>query len=150
MHLNTNIVTNEDSSGLYLTFCLNDESFAIAVSNVIEIVGIQDFTQVPDTPDYMKGVLNVRGRNINIIDARIRLGLPAAEYDSHACVIVVEYENRISGILVDCLSEVLNIPDESIQEAPAYQRNAYIEGISIYADKVHIMLDVASIIEISI
>ena len=149
MNCNDNVLGNGENSALYLTFMLNNENFAVAVSNVIEIVGMQDFTRVPDSPEFMLGVLNLRERNINIIDAHIRLGLAATEYGNQACIIVVEHKNRISGILADCLSEVLSIYKESIQPAPMYQQKDFIQGISIHGDKPYILLNVATMIDLS-
>jgi purine-binding chemotaxis protein CheW len=111
--------TEDTLKGRYLTFLIDREVFGIEIRYVTEIVGIQAITEMPEMPVYMKGIINLRGRIIPVMDVRLRFGKEARAYDDRTCVIVTEY-NRISvGFIVDSVSEVLSIPEEEINARPS-------------------------------
>src|SRR5579871_4984315 len=109
--LNTNGSTDE-RSGKYLTFQLGQEEFGIRVLKVREIIGLQEITAVPQTPPHVKGVINLRGRIIPVIDLRLKFGMSATEYDRRTCIIVTQVQGEaapiVIGVVVDGVSEVLN------------------------------------------
>jgi len=135
-------------SGKYLTFRLSREEFAIQVLRVREIMGMQDITAVPQTPHYMKGVINLRGKIVPVIDLRLKFGFPAADYTERTCIIVVEVAlstgARMMGIIVDHVSEVLNVTTEEIEQTPQFGdeiQTDYMKGIAKVRGHVKILLD---------
>src|SRR5580658_10299417 len=101
----TNVGATDQRAGKYLTFILGREEFAILVLKVREIMGIQDITAVPQTPSYVKGVINLRGKVIPVVDLRLKFGLPEVEYNQRTCIIVVQVQSAgvslQTGIVVD-------------------------------------------------
>ena len=130
--------------GKFLTFHLAEEDYGIAICYVTEIIGIQKITVVPDMPGYIRGVINLRGRVIPVMDVRMRFGLPTREYDDRTCIIVVNIEDKSIGLVVDKVNEVADIPDSQIEPPPkAGQRDGnYILGIGKIEDEVKILLDI--------
>jgi purine-binding chemotaxis protein CheW len=108
--------------GKYLTFGLGKEEFAIQVLHVREIMGIQEITAVPQTPGYVKGVLNLRGKVVPVVDLRLKFDLPEIEYTQRTCIIVAQIENQagklMTGIIVDGVSEVLTLQAGEIEDTP--------------------------------
>src|ERR1700734_2041222 len=98
-------------AGKYLTFQLGNEEFAIQVLCVREIMGVQEITAVPQTPGYVKGVINLRGKVIPVVDLRLKFGMPALEYTQRTCIVVVQIENEgtkmLTGVVVDEVAEVV-------------------------------------------
>src|SRR4051812_11920996 len=111
-------------SGKYLVFDLNGEECCIQVLKVREIIGVQDITAVPQTPLFVKGVINLRGKVIPVVDLRLKFGLPQQEYDQRTCIIVVQVEREsrsmMMGIVVDSVAEVLNISAGDIEDSPDF------------------------------
>src|ERR1051325_3310920 len=111
-------------AGKYLTFQLANEEFGIRVLKVREIMGIQDITAVPQTPGHVKGVINLRGKVIPVVDLRLKFGLPQAEYSKRTCIIVAQVQgessNILTGIVVDGVSEVLNVTAAEIEDTPDF------------------------------
>lgn len=139
--------------GKYLTFALGNEEYGIAILKVREIIGLLEITAVPHTPSYIKGVINLRGRVIPVLDLRIKFGMPAKEYDERTCIIVVEVEGLAGtvqiGMLVDSVSEVLNIGEEEIEPPPALgggADNGNIMGMAKIKNKVKMLLDIDRVI----
>jgi len=139
----------EDRAGKYLTFRLAREEFAIQVLKVREIMGIQDITAVPHTPSYVKGVINLRGKVIPVVDLRLKFGLPEMEYDRRTCIIVVQIQHQsavlLTGIIVDAVSEVLNIAASEIEDTPDFGdgvETPYLLGMAKTKGKVKILLDI--------
>lgn len=134
----------------YLTFRCAKEEFAVPVGKVKEIIGMQEITAVPQTPDYVKGVFNLRGRVIPVIDLRLRLGVAAAPYDARTCIIVMEPEDsgsvRHVGVVVDTVSEVLSVSDQHKQAASEFGRgliqSRYVSGVARVRDGMKLMLDI--------
>ena len=136
------------AAGKYLTFALAQEEYGLMVLKVREIIKIMDITAVPQMPDHIKGVINLRGKVIPIIDLRLKFGLEVQAYTERTCIIVaeVEVESRkvMLGIIVDWVSEVLNIAPEEIEPAPDFGERldtAYMQGIAKIKGKVKILLD---------
>lgn len=144
----------EELQGKYLTFLLKNEEYAIDISQIIEIIGMQTITQIPKTPQSVKGVINLRGKIIPIMDLRIKFGMEEKEYDEKTCIVVVEIERdgeqRQIGLIVDTVNEVTNI--ENIDAPPAYDEQGYekfILGIGKIKERVIMILDIKDVITTS-
>ena len=139
--------------GKYLTFTLAEEEYGIGILKVKEIIGIMPITTVPQTPDYMKGVINLRGKVIPVVDLRLKFGMDAIGYTERTCIIVVEIsmdDKKIQiGILVDCVSEVLNIKAGDIEDTPnfgSHLNTDYILGMAKTGGRVKILLDIDKVL----
>jgi purine-binding chemotaxis protein CheW len=133
----------------YLTFKLSDEVFALDVSNVREILEFTDITKVPKTPNFMRGVINLRGSVVPVVDMRIKFGMTATEKTINTCIIVVEVdfegENTILGALVDSVQEVFELEPEEIEPPPKIGtglNTEFIKGMGKKEDKFIIILDI--------
>jgi purine-binding chemotaxis protein CheW len=140
-------------SGKYLTFKLGPEEFGVRVIKVREIMGIQQITAVPQTPDYLKGVINLRGKVIPVIDLRLKFGLPAIEYTQRTCIVVMQVEGEsgaiLVGIIVDGVSEVLNLTSADIEDTPDFGAKLdthFILGMAKLKGKVKILLDIDRVV----
>ncbi|MDH5297798.1 MAG: chemotaxis protein CheW, partial [Desulfobulbaceae bacterium] len=102
----------------YLTFHLAGEDYGLDIAFVTEIIGIQRITEVPDMPDFVKGVINLRGKVIPVMDVRLRFHLPAREYDERTCIVVVDINGTAVGLVVDQVNEVADIPEEQVEPPP--------------------------------
>jgi purine-binding chemotaxis protein CheW len=142
--LDTELYDDNAMEGKFLTFHLAEEDYGIAIEYVTEIIGIQKITEVPDMPDFVKGVINLRGRVIPVMDVRIRFAMPPRDYDDRTCIIVVNIEDRSIGLVVDKVNEVADIPEDHIEPPPntSRQGNNYIYGIGKIDDEVKILLDI--------
>ena len=136
-------------AGKYLTFLLGSESYGIDIMKVQEIIGIMAITRVPRTPDFIRGVINLRGKVIPVIDLRLRFGMSGAETTGRTCVIVVRlYQNDspvTTGLVVDAVSEVLAIKAEQIDDSPSFGESVntdYIQGMGKCGGKVVMLLDI--------
>ncbi len=140
----------EDSmKGRYLAFRLADEDYGIEIQYVTEIIGIQKISSVPETPDYIKGIINLRGQVIPVMDVRTRFRMPFLEYSERTCVIVININENAVGIVVDAVKEVTTLPDEAISEAPkvAMRESArFVKGLGKSGDSVKILLDVEKLV----
>jgi purine-binding chemotaxis protein CheW len=137
----------------YLTFSLGMEQYGIGVLRIKEIIGMMPMTMVPRTPEFVKGVINLRGKIVPVIDLRLRLGMEARAYDGATCIIVVEVEGSagvvVMGIIVDRVVEVIYIDFDQIEDAPAFGKKHethYILGLANAGGKVKILLDVDKLI----
>ncbi len=134
--------------GRFLTFDLEEEVFGIEIRFVKEIIGMQPVTKLPDVTDYIKGIINLRGRIIPLIDMRLKLKKPAAEYTDRTCIIVVETTEVTIGLIVDNVSEVLSVGEDNIVPPPdsrAGVQNSYISGIGKVGDEIKLLLDCESL-----
>ena len=133
--------------GKYLTFRLADEEYGIAIRYVTEIIGVQRVTEVPDLPEFMRGVINLRGKVIPLMDMRSRFQLPAREYDERTCFVVVEIEDYTVGLVVDEVNEVATIAADQIEPPPrrARQSAGYICGLGKVGEEVKILLDLKAL-----
>jgi purine-binding chemotaxis protein CheW len=128
---------------MYLTFRLGNEDYGIEIRYVTEIVGLQNITEVPDMPHFVKGVVNLRGQVIPVIDVRLRFNMESREYDERTCIVVVSINETMIGLVVDTVNEVRNIEEDSISPPPktAGAHSAqYIHGMGKIGDDVVILL----------
>ena len=140
-------------AGKYLTFQLAGEEFGICVLRVREIMGLQQITAVPHTPAHIKGVINLRGKVVPIIDLRLKFGLPAAQYTQRSCIVVTQIQGESApasiGIIVDGVSEVLNLTESEIEDTPDFGEEVsgeYLLGMATGKGKVKILLDIDRIL----
>lgn len=139
----------DSQEGKYLTFIIKNEEFGVKIAYVREIIGIQGITEVPDSPMFVRGVINLRGKVIPVVDVRLRFGMDAREYDERTCIIVLSFEELVTGIVVDTVNEVLNIPAEEIDPAPdmcMHSGNGFIQGMAKVGEKVKMLLDVEKLL----
>ena len=135
--------------GKFLTFVLSNEEYGIEILKVREIIGLMDITSVPQTPDYMKGVINLRGKVIPVIDLRMKFSMPEEEHTQETCVIVVEVNSTSIGLIVDSVSEVSDIASGEIENAPKFGQGidtSFIMGLGKVKDKIIIMLDIDEVL----
>lgn len=135
--------------GKYLTFCLAGEEYGIGILKVKEIIGMMTITSIPQTPGYVKGVINLRGKVIPVIDLRLKFGMESIAYTERTCIIVVDIKGGTRaiqmGIVVDSVSEVLNIKPGEIEDTPTFGTRLdtdYILGMAKMAGGVKILLDI--------
>jgi purine-binding chemotaxis protein CheW len=135
--------------GKYLTFTLAAEDYGIGILKIKEIIGMMSITSVPQTPPFIKGVINLRGKVIPVLDLRLRFGMPVTDYSERTCIIVVEISGGEStvqvGIVVDAVSEVLNIKAEDIEATPAFGTRLntdFILGMAKLNGGIKILLDI--------
>ena len=145
------VINNKE--GKYLTFNLAGEEYGLGILKVKEIIGMMPITVVPQTPPYVKGVINLRGKVIPVIDLRLKFSIAAAEYTERTCIIVVEIAAAgrmiLMGILVDSVSEVLNIKAADIEETPSFGarlNTQYILGMAKAGGSIKILLDIDRIL----
>lgn len=132
-----------------LTFALGSEGYGVSILKVKEIIGMLDITPVPRTPDFIKGVINLRGKIIPVMDLRVKFGMDEKEYNERTCIIVVEVNlkgmQRLLGVVVDMVSEVVSITSDQIEPPPEYGMKVehnFILGIGKIKDRVVIILDI--------
>jgi purine-binding chemotaxis protein CheW len=140
-------------TGKYLIFLLGLEEFGIRVTQVQEIMGIQEITTIPQTPPFIKGVINLRGKVIPLLDLRLKFGFPPEPYTSRTCIIVVRTrpgrEQLTTGIIVDEVAEVANLVAQDIEDAPDFGKGVetnYLLGMAKVKDKVKILIDIDEIL----
>jgi len=138
-----------DKEGKYLTFTLAEEEYGIGILKIKEIIGMLPITSVPQTPDFVKGVINLRGKVIPVMDLRLRFGMPSIDYTERTCIIVVEIGGStgtvLIGIVVDAVSEVLNIKGDDIEKTPTFGTKLntdYILGMAKMEGGVKILLHI--------
>ena len=138
-----------DQENKFLQFELDGEFYGVDILKVREINGMMDITAVPQTPIFMKGLINLRGKVVPVIDLRLKFGISESEYDERTSIIVIEFKSIHGqvqmGIVVDTVSEVINIPAENIEAAPnfgARLKSEYIKGMAKTKNRVIIILDI--------
>ncbi len=127
----------------YLLFSIGNELYGIEIRYITEIVGIQPITEVVEMPDYIKGITNLRGKIIPVMDARLRFRKEERAYDEKTCIIVIDNHNLSAGLIVDSVSEVLTIQEEDISSLPELNKSgpSYIKGIGKADGNVRLLLD---------
>jgi purine-binding chemotaxis protein CheW len=142
-----------DKEGKYLTFILAEEEYGIGILKIKEIIGMLPITSVPQTPEFVKGVINLRGKVIPVMDLRLRFGMPSIDYSDRTCIIVVEIGGQagtiLVGIVVDAVSEVLNIKGDDIEKTPTFGTELntdYILGMAKMEGGVKILLDIDQVL----
>jgi len=143
------IKATENKKGKYLTFTLEKEEYGISIFKVKEIIGMMPVTSVPGTPDFIKGVINLRGKVISVIDLRLKFSMGSIPYSDRTCIIVVEIDAESGtvpiGIIVDAVSEVVAIREEETEDTPAFGTSLdtdYILGMAKIRNSVKILLDI--------
>lgn len=146
MDLNETSLTEQEEAqySRFLTFNIDEEVFGIEIEYVTEIIGIQKITKIPQTKAYIKGIINLRGRIIPVIDMRLKFGNEEIAYNDRTCIIVIDTDNMLVGLIVDQVDEVLTIEDENIADPPNQKSgisNEYIRGIGKVDNHVKLLLD---------
>ncbi len=142
-----------EREGKYLTFSMAEEEYGIGIIKIKEIIGMMPITSVPQTPEFVKGVINLRGKVIPVVDLRLRFGMESIDYTERTCIIVVEIEGQsgtvMIGIVVDSVSEVLNIKTEDIEDTPNFGTKLDTDFILCMAKmegRVKILLDIDQVL----
>ena len=135
----------DTQKGKFLTFLVGKEEYGIEIRYVTEIIGgIQFITEVPEVPEYVKGIINLRGKIIPVMDVNLRFKKEARDYDDRTCIIVIDIDDLSIGLIVDNVAEVVTIPDEDIVPPPDVRagfHNRYIKGIGKIGNSVKLILD---------
>jgi purine-binding chemotaxis protein CheW len=134
---------------MYLTFAVGEETYAVNIGYVTEIVGIQRISEIPDVPKYIKGAMNLRGKVVPVMDQRLRFGLPERPYDERTTIIVLDLEGVPTGLVVDRVTDVMTIPEKSIDPPPHWnngEEQGVIAGLGKLDDKVSIILNVPTLV----
>ena len=135
--------------GKYLTFVLCGEEYGLEILKVREIIGIMGITPVPQTPQFIKGVINLPGKVIPVVDLRLKFGFQEVDYTKETCIIVVEVKGLLTGIIVDTVSEVLDITNEELETTPNLGEDVNTDifiGVAKIKDKVKILLDLDKVL----
>jgi len=134
----------------YMFFRIGTESYGIGIRHVIEIVELQRISAVPDMPAYVKGVINLRGKVIPVVDLRLRFSMEERVYDDRTCIVVSEIDGVSLGFIVDTVEEVLEIPENMVEPAPRFRtvsgKERYIAGMGKVGEHVKILLDVEKLV----
>lgn len=145
--------TVKAKAGKYLTFHLSGEEYGLEILKVKEIIGVMAITALPRTPAFVKGVINLRGKVIPVIDFRLKFGFDEREYDDRTCIIVVEVKeggvNIQIGVIVDAVSEVLNVLEEDIEETPKFGVSLdteFILGMAKGKESIRTLLDIDKVL----
>lgn len=136
----------DTQKGKYMTFKSGKEYFGLGIQYVNEIIQLQAITPIPETEDYIKGLINLRGKVIPVVDVRLRFCQPPYEYNDRTCIIVVSVRSMMVGLIVEQIAEVVEIRDENILPPPTFGRvekvqNKYVYGIGKAGDSVKLLLD---------
>ena len=151
MNTNTEVTTNSASgapksaAGEYLTFVLGTEEYGLEILKVQEIRGYDAVTQIANTPDFIKGVVNLRGKIVPIVDLRIKFNLGKVEYDEFTVVIILNLSGRIVGIVVDGVSDVMALKEEHLRDVPSLVTSIdtkYIVGLATVEQQMLILVDI--------
>ncbi|MUG43685.1 chemotaxis protein CheW [Paenibacillus woosongensis] len=137
------IEIEDTQTGKFLTFQLEEEFYGIEIRYVTEIIGIQKITEVPEMPDYLRGIINLRGKIIPVMDVRLRFKKSFRDYTDRTCVIVVDIKDISIGLIVDSVSEVLFIPEEEMIPPPEFHKSTskFIKAIGKVGQDVKLILD---------
>lgn len=133
----------------YLTFVLGDEQYGLAILNVREIISMMEVTRVPRTPPFLKGIINLRGRVIPVMDLRMKFGMPSIERTPETCIVVASLNDVEMGVIVDKVVDVLDIAAASIDKTPSFGGNvdtSFIQGIGKVEKRVIILLDLINVL----
>ena len=143
---------NRDSgviSGKFLTFCLEEEVYGLEILKVREIIGMMNITPVPRAPTFIRGVINLRGKVIPVVDLRLKFGMETVEQTNETCIIVVQAQEVEMGVVVDSVSEVLDIAAEDVEDAPSFGvevNTDYILGIGKSEEGIKLLLDIEGVL----
>ncbi len=138
------VVSDEDDKQ-YLTFMIGDEYYGVNILKVQEIKGYTDVTRIPNTPDYIKGVLNLRGTIVPIVNLRMKFGMEQIDNTAVTVIIVVMVKGRVTGMIVDTVSDVLTLPAKEVKPPPSFGTNvdtSFIDGIGTSEERLVTLLDI--------
>jgi purine-binding chemotaxis protein CheW len=138
-----------EESNQYVTFRLDEEEYGVDILNVQEIIGITNFTRVPYLPGFIKGVINLRGIVVPVIDLRIRFNLEAIDYNERTCIVIVKVLERVVGMVVDEVTEVVEIDEEMIDETPSFGEGVsteFIDGLGKIDERLVVILKVDNLL----
>ncbi len=147
-----NLVINNEidgTEGMYLTFAVGSEDYGVGITYVTEIINVQAITEVPELPPYIKGIINLRGKIIPVMDVRIRFNKEPQDYNDRTCIIVVDIGDSGIGLIVDRVREVMHISDDAIVPPSAIKEgegNRYISGIAKAGDTIKLLLDIERLV----
>lgn len=149
--LTSNVKMSEEDTqkGRFLLFSIDGELYGIEINHVTEIIGFQSITKIPELPVYIKGIINLRGKIIPLMDVSLRFNKGQKEYNDRTCVIVVELRELCIGLIVDCVTEVSVISEENIVEPPVVNKefnNRFVKSIGKHEDRVVLLLDCDNLI----
>ncbi|MDR3645272.1 MAG: chemotaxis protein CheW [Clostridia bacterium] len=133
----------------YLTFFIGEQLYAIPSSHVTEIIRMQTITFMPKLPSYIKGVINLRGKIVPVIDLRLKLNMPSIEYDEHTSIIIVETADTSVGLVVDGVNDVPEISDDQISDLPKLSKESsykFATQVATVEDKTTMLLDIAHVV----
>jgi purine-binding chemotaxis protein CheW len=139
----------DTTKDLYLSFIVDDDEYAISVTSVIEIMPLTPITVVPETPDYVRGIMNLRGDIVPVIEIRRRFMKPDREFDDNTCIIIIKYEDYILGLIVDRVVGVYTITEEYVSEPPKAKlshSNMFVKNIGKTHDGLKLLLDLDRLI----
>ncbi|MBX7080977.1 MAG: chemotaxis protein CheW [Nannocystaceae bacterium] len=133
----------ESQDGKFLTFLIDGESYGLDIRHVTEIIGMHDITRVPDVPAYVRGIINLRGKVIPVMDVRARFGMAGRDYDARTCIVVIHVRDTEIGLVVDTVSEVIDIPETDIEPPPSIGQvcGGFMSGVGKVGDHVKLLLD---------
>lgn len=138
-----NSLDEDTQRGKFLTFSIDNEGYGIEIKHVKEIIGVQPITEVPEMPKYIRGIINLRGKIIPVMDVRLRFKKPFSDYNDRTCVVVIELEDVSIGLIVDSVAEVISIPDTEIVAPPDVGTfsSKFIKGIGKISNEVKLLLN---------
>lgn len=140
----------DTQKGKFLTFSLGEEDYGMEIRYVTEVIGLQPITQIPELPEHIRGIINLRGKIIPVMDVKLRFKKELKKYHHRTCVIVVDIKDISIGLIVDSISEVVAIPEQDIVPPPIVNKalqNRYIKGIGKIGNDVKLILDCEKLIE---
>ena len=138
----------DEMRGKYLTFFTDNQQYGVPIADVLQIVGVQAITPVPEFPPYAKGVMNLRGAIIPVVDLRLRLMKPETVYDERTCIIVTNLDEKSLGLIVDEVDAVVEIPEEAISAPPKMSEydNGYVTGVGKIGETVVLLMSLRNIL----
>lgn len=142
---------HDDLANIFFSFQLADESYALEIQHVAEIIDFHEITDIPDMSEHIKGVINRRGNIIPVIDLRLRIGLPFREYDKRTCIIIVHYQSTRIGLIVDRVNDSFVLEQGQIADIPEHSRGErwYISGIGHFEDRMEILLNLQKVLSMN-
>ena len=142
--------SRDGTAGMYLTFAVDNEDYGVDIAYVTEIINMQAVTEVPELPPHIKGIINLRGKIIPVMDVRVRFNKTAGNYNDRTCIIVVDIGDTGIGLIVDMVRDVMHIDEGDIVPpaagAPAAGGNRYISGIAKTGDRFKLLLDIERLV----
>jgi purine-binding chemotaxis protein CheW len=136
-------LVSDTQKNQYLIFTLGPNCYGIDIKNVTEIIGIQKITKVPELPEYVQGIISLRGKIIPVIDVRMRFKIESIEYNDRTCIIIVDLGNVSVGLIVDGVADVLSFEDSEIVDTPGIDNedNRFIKGVGKVGDEVKLLIN---------